>query len=130
MTQQHILTESQEGETLVAYLRVRGVKFSHIPGETGGTPEAKRRAVRVKRQGYSRGTPDYLIALPGVGMLFIELKRVKGSHTSPEQLEWVEVINQCPGSEAIIAHGAQEAIEHIESLLPRSLARTSPGTEF
>lgn len=112
------LTENQEGDILVAYLRVRGIAFTHIPGETGGSPEAKRRAIRVKRQGYSKGTPDYMIALPGIGMLFIELKRLRGSKTSPEQLQWVETINKCPSAEARICKGACSAIAFIEELYP------------
>jgi len=111
-------TESQEGDTLVAYLHVKGLKFTHIPNETGHSQEALRRAVRMKRQGTSKGFPDYVIALPNVGILYIELKRVRGSTTSPEQKEWIEILNQCPGAEAHIAKGAQAAITIIESLLP------------
>lgn len=111
------LTESQEGDILVAYLRIHGYKFTHIPGETGGSPEAIRRAIRVKRQGYSVGTPDYLIALPTIGILYIELKRQFGSTTSPEQKDWIDIINQCPGAEAHICKGADAAIAVIESLL-------------
>jgi hypothetical protein len=122
-----IPTESQEGETLVAYLRVRGIKFSHIPGETGNSPEAKRRAVRVKRQGYSRGTPDYILALPGIGTVWIELKRTKGSATSPEQVAWIEALNACPNTEARICKGAEAAIAFVEELYPVS---NKPYTEF
>lgn len=110
--------ESEEGETLVAYLRVRGIKFTHIPNETGGSPEAKRRAIRMKRQGTSKGFPDYIVALPGVGVVYIELKRIKGSSVSPEQVEWIEALNACPGTEARICKGASSAIDFIEELLP------------
>lgn len=111
-------TESQEGDMLVAYLRVRGIKFSHIPNATGHTPEAKRRAIMMKRQGTSRGFPDYVIALPGVGIAFIELKRVRGSTTAPEQKEWVEALNACPGAEARICKGFEECKAFIEELYP------------
>jgi len=33
-------------------------------------------------------------------------------------VEWLEVLNQCPGTEAVVAHGAEEAIAAVESLLP------------
>lgn len=115
-----IPTEAQEGDTLVAYLRVRGIPFTHVPNESGHTPEMKRRAVRMKRQGTSRGFPDYVVALPGVGVAYIELKRVKGSSTSPEQKEWIEALNACPGAEARICKGAEAAIAFIEELLPVS----------
>ena len=110
-------TESQEGEVLVAWLRVHGIKFTHVPNETGHTQEALRRAVRMKRQGVSKGFPDYVVALPHVGMAYIELKRVYGSRTSPDQLEWVDVINSVPGSEAMVCAGADAAIAFVSRLL-------------
>jgi hypothetical protein len=115
-------TESQEGEILVAYLRVRGLAFTHIANETGHSPEALRRAIRVKRQGTSRGFPDYIIALPGIGLLIIELKRQRGSVTSQEQKDWVAVLNECPGTAAHICKGGAAAIAVIESYCPRGVA--------
>lgn len=111
------LTEAQEAEILVAWLRVHRIAFTHIPNETGGSPEAKRRAIRMKRQGTSKGFADYIIALPGTGLLFIELKRVRGSVTSLEQKAWIETLNQCPGSQAFIAKGADVAIKIVESFI-------------
>lgn len=122
-------SESQEGDQLVAYLRWRGIPFTHIPNETGSSEEAKRRAVRMKRQGVSRGFPDYVIALPDVGMLYIELKRQKGSRVSPEQQAWVDVINRCPNAEAHICHGARAAIDVIESIYPVSKQATAPAAD-
>ena len=112
-------TEAMEAHTLVAYLRVKGLKFHHSPNETGSSPEARRRAIRVKREGTSKGFPDYVI-LVGGSMLFIELKRVKGSVTSPEQKEWIEAINAIPNCQAVICKGAQAAIDIIEQLVPAS----------
>jgi hypothetical protein len=109
-----IPTESQEGDVLVAYLRLKNYKFTHIANETGGTPEARRRAVRVKRQGVSRGFPDYLV-LTKNGLLAIELKRLKGSKTSPEQREWIRSFNDV-GIPAMICKGAGEAIKFIEGM--------------
>jgi hypothetical protein len=59
-------TEADEGKILVAYLRTRGFMFTHIPNETGHSPEAKRRAIRMKQQGTSKGFPDYVILLPQI----------------------------------------------------------------
>lgn len=109
-------TEAEEGKTLVAYLRINNIPFSHIPNETGHTPEAKRRAIRMKQQGTSKGFPDYVIPLPNIGVLYIELKRLRGSHTSREQLTWIDLLNQCPNTEAHICKGAQAAINIIEEL--------------
>lgn len=104
-------TEAQEGSTLVAYLRVKNYRFTHIANETGSSPEAKRRAIRVKQQGVSRGFPDYLV-ITNAGLVAIELKRLRGSKLSPEQNEWVDALNAA-GVPAKVCRGAQEAIDFI-----------------
>lgn len=109
-------TEAAEGKLLVAYLRVKGLKFTHIPNETGSSMEARQRAIRMKQQGTSRGFPDYLVIVPR-GLLVIELKRQFGSATSPEQKEWIAAFNNINGVEATIARGADAAIKFIESFL-------------
>jgi hypothetical protein len=109
------LTESQEADVFVAWLRVNGIRFYHAPSETGHTPEALRRAVRMKRAGTVKGYPDYCIVLPGVGLVFVELKRLKGSRTSPEQLDWIDALNACPGTQAAVCKGAQAAIDFVQS---------------
>jgi hypothetical protein len=116
MTNLPVPTEFQEGIMLVAWLRIHGYTFAHVANETGHSPEAKRRAIRVKQSGGSKGFPDYVICLPGVGMLYIELKRLKGSVTSPEQHAWIDAINQCPGSQAFICKGWEVAVKVVESL--------------
>lgn len=108
-------TEQQESESLAAYLRVKGYKFTHVPNETGSDPAARRRAIRMKRAGTSKGFPDYLIIVKDT-LLFVELKRKKGSKTSPEQREWLEQLSKT-GAHCIIARGAHEAIEYIETLI-------------
>lgn len=129
-----IPTEFEEGKQLVAYLRLRGIAFTHVPNETGHDAYAKRRAIRMKQSGTAKGFPDYVIALPGVGVVYIELKRQRGSSTSPEQKEWVRILNECPGTEAYICKGSQHAIDVIENLLSNSPAppllasRKSPNT--
>lgn len=111
-------TEKEEARTLVAYLRIKGLKFTHIGNETGHSPEAKRRAISLKQQGTSRGFPDYMIIVNG-SLLFIELKRLKGSSTSPEQHAWVAALNEVNNVEAHICRGADEAIKIIERYLPK-----------
>lgn len=107
--------EKDEGKVLVAWLRINHIPFTHIPNETGHDEYAKRRAIRMKQQGTSKGFPDYIIFLVNVGIIFIELKRQTGSSTSIQQKEWIEIINKTPGSAGIIAKGAQEAIDFISS---------------
>ena len=48
-------TEQQEAESFAAWLRVKGYWFTHVPNETGSDPAARRRAVRMKRAGVSKG---------------------------------------------------------------------------
>ena len=107
-------TEQQEAEALAAYLRTKGYDFTHIPNETGSDPAARRRAVRMKRAGVSRGFPDYVIFAGGIRFA-IELKRKKGGKASPEQRAWLEVL-AAYGFECAIANGAEEAIEFIEEV--------------
>lgn len=113
MSKQIILTEAQEAHTLVAYLRIKGYRFAHIPNETGGSFEARRRAIRVKREGGAKGFPDYLVWIDGK-MYVIELKRVKGSRISPEQQDWIDFFNSI-GVSAKICKGAEEAILFLQS---------------
>lgn len=110
-----IPTEAQEGSNFVAYLRYKRLAFTHIANETGHTPEAFRRAIRVKQQGVSKGFVDYLVIVNN-RLIGIELKRLKGSQTSPEQLEWIERLNAC-GVESRVCKGCDGAIAFVESIL-------------
>jgi len=110
-----ISTEQQEAEALATYLTIRGYKFTHIPNETGGDPAAKRRAVRMKRAGTSKGFPDYLIFVDG-HCIAIELKRTQGGTVSSEQREWLGVLASY-GFDAAVCHGAQQAIDFIKEVI-------------
>lgn len=74
--------------------------------------------LKAKRQGMPKGFPD--IGLPIVCYLwtglYIELKRVKGGVTSPEQKWWLEQLNE-QGYKAIVAKGHEEAIKIIKEYL-------------
>ena len=106
-------TEQQEAEALAAWLRVGGYHFTHIPNETGQDPAARRRAVRMKRAGVSRGFPDYLVFRNGHRWA-IELKRQKGGVVRPEQRQWLRVLSDS-GFSCAICHGWLEASEFIKS---------------
>lgn len=112
-------TEAQEAHTLVAWLQIQGLKFHHSPNETGHSMEARRRAVRVKREGTSAGFPDYLVLIPparsitGEGFcLLVELKRIKGGTVSEAQRGWIDALNSLDVAPvaAYVARGAEEAI--------------------
>lgn len=63
-----------------------------------------------KKEGVKKGVPDLVVFLPNK-ILFVEMKRQKGSATSLEQKEWCEHLNTYPYIEAVICKGAVEAIE-------------------
>jgi hypothetical protein len=106
-------SESLEASRLVDWLRMKGLKFSHVPNESS----SKKQGVKNKRAGTSKGVPDYLVLLPGSGVLWLELKRVKGGRVSPEQKEWVEALNKLPGQFAYVAYGFEDAKRLVEKHL-------------
>ena len=111
-------TEQQEAEIFATWLHVHGFKFTHIPNETGSDPAAKRRAIRMKRAGVSKGFIDYLVFKDGQKWA-IELKRRKGGRATPEQREWLAIL-AAHGFEAAVCHGAEECVQFIESTLTPS----------
>jgi hypothetical protein len=106
-------TEAEEAYTLVDYLRLKGLFFCHINNEMYTKSWNQKR--RMLAMGSAKGLPDYLIVV-GNRLVFIELKRVKGSVTSPEQLKWLAVLDMIPGVTAAIARGAEQAINIIEEV--------------
>jgi hypothetical protein len=116
-------TEAQEARTLVAYLRVRGYRFTHVANETGSGRGARFQGIRNKQQGTSKGFPDYLVIVNN-RLVAIELKRTKGSSTSQEQKDWIEALNNA-GVDAVICKGAEEAINYIEGVKRNWLPESS-----
>ena len=59
-----------------------------------GGKRAIKTAVALKKQGVKSGVPDMClpVARGGYHGLYIELKRVKGSHISREQLQWMDAL--------------------------------------
>ena len=108
----YIPSEKEEALALVAEFRRRGYKFHHSPNETGHTPEAKRRAIRVKREGTSKGFPDYIVIADGK-VFAIELKRIKDSYPSPEQKAWIAAF-EAAGVISTVAKGAKAALDFID----------------
>lgn len=105
-------TEAEEQIMVVQYLELRGHKFTAIPNETGSSMEAKRRAVRLKRQGVRKGFCD-LVAIVNGTFIAIEMKRQHGGTVSKEQKEWIDALNKA-GIPARVCKGAKEAINFIK----------------
>lgn len=112
MTTTVVPTESHEHKLLVAYLRIRGFKFTHVANETG--TRNKWIGVRNKQNGVSRGFPDFLV-IAKERLIAIELKRIKKSVTAPEQTAWLAALNDC-GIAARVCKGHQAAIVFIEEM--------------
>jgi hypothetical protein len=115
--------EEEEQIAFVEWCRLNKIIVHHSGNEIGGSVKAlKARAVKMKKMGTSKGFPDLLLFLPVKGKtgrvdayqpLAIEMKRVKGSTTSPEQREWMTIMEKS-GIPAKICKGADEAIKFVE----------------
>ena len=106
--------EKEECKTFAKWLEWQGVMFSHIANELY-TNNWKIRGARMA-MGVKTGVPDYVIVLPQ-GLLFIEMKRQKGSATSKTQKEWIAALNKIPNVQANVCKGASEAIELVQRIL-------------
>lgn len=109
-------SEDDEQIMLVAYLEARGLKFTATSNHTYNPH--RNQQMHNRRIGLRAGIPDILVVLPGTGLIFIEMKRTKGSTTSQEQKDWIEALNTCPGVEARICKGCEAAVAFIEELYP------------
>ncbi|UNQ40917.1 VRR-NUC domain-containing protein [Prescottella equi] len=120
-------TEDEEQRTVVQFLELVGLRFSHIPMSTYTT------SIKVKMRnhhlGVRPGVPDLLVVIPshrakdGKGrVLFLEMKRRKGGRLSSDQQDWIDALNAL-GVKSVSAHvcpGAERAIEVINQYLKPS----------
>ena len=111
-------TEDVEQQTFVQWLRLNNIKHWRTPNETYTT--SWKQKSKNKALGVSAGVPDLFIALPGIGLLAIEMKRRKRGVVSPQQREWIETLNTIPGVQAFVARGSDEAIAIVQSFITQS----------
>lgn len=111
--------EHAEALVLVAWLKKQGLRHHHSPNET--FTKSWRTKSRNKSEGVSTGFPDYVIVIPSKGLVCVELKRQKGSVTSPAQVAWIESLNEA-GIPSKVCLGAQAAIEFVASILATASA--------
>lgn len=117
--------EEDEQIAFVQWCRLNHIIVHHSGNELGGsTPALKRRGVKMKKLGTSKGFPDLLVFVPVYGvtgdidcyqMCAIEMKRQKGSVTSKEQKEWLEIL-QASSALCAVCKGADEAIKFIKTI--------------
>lgn len=115
-------TEEFEQVALIHYLDLKGYRYFAVPNSTYTTSWKVKG--RNKRMGVRRGVPDMFVILPpspsreeGL-LLAIELKRLKGGVTSPEQKEWIAALNKIGMNVcAVVCRGADEAINVIQEFM-------------
>ena len=113
--------ETEEQQAVVQFLEMKGLKFSAIPNSTYTKSWSQK--AKNKADGLRAGLPDLLIVLPSK-LLFIEMKRLKGSVVSTVQKEWIEALNDINKSiEAVVCKGAEEAIYKINSEINKELLK-------
>ncbi len=138
-------TEDIECEAFHKWLEAKHIPHHHIANESRSGRYGMIRGAKLKRMGQSRGFPDYLVIIPAqrvfdrecrycvihhaeyggqnvtaeifsYRLVFIEMKRKKGGVVSPEQKQWLNVLNLA-GIESVVCRGADEAIRFVEERL-------------
>jgi uncharacterized protein (DUF1015 family) len=107
-----VTSEDTEQAIVVEYCRLTNIPLFHVPNSTY-TKSFKQKA-KNKRLGVSSGVPD-LFLIVNNRLIAIEMKRTKGGVVTKTQLDWLKRLNKA-GIEAIVAKGAEQAIEFINKV--------------
>lgn len=109
-------SEAQEQSLLATWLDRQNIRFFAIPN--GAWHKNIHEGLKLKRTGVKRGTPDLAIPLPRKPYhgLYIELKRQKGGKPTPEQVDWINFLNNV-GYRAEISYGFEDAKQLILNYL-------------
>lgn len=109
---EYIPYEEEEQRIVVDWLERNNYIFTAIPNSTYTTSWNQKR--KNHAMGLRSGLPDLVIILKDYsGILFVEMKRRKGGTVSKEQKRWLEELNKIDNVEAIVAKGADEAINYL-----------------
>lgn len=110
--------EEDEQKTLIQYLKAKRLFYFAPINENTHSKANRKLAImleqKAKSMGKVKGTPDVIVMLQNK-ILFIELKRIKGSYATDEQKEFLEKVNSFIYAKGKVCKGAKEAIEFIES---------------
>lgn len=125
--------EIHEQAKVGRWLTERGIKLFTGTGQDTFT---NFKGINKNKKLYVRkGLPDLIICLPSEFtnsgkdiLVFIEMKRTKGSSLGPEQKAWIEFINRS-GNYGYVAYGAIEAIKFINNFLKEKVEDTRPIEE-
>lgn len=104
------LTEAQltrQVADLLDWALPDAARFTHIASGGHRLPAV---AAQLHGQGVRRGAPDFIIVVPGVGIIFIELKSAAGQ-LSDEQHQWGQAIEATPGARWFVCRSIDGVIE-------------------
>ncbi len=109
--------EADEQKELVEWLKSEKLDFFAPINENNHSKANRLLAIKLeakaKSMGKIKGVSDIVVFTP-TKILFIELKRLKGSTTSQDQKDFIERANKYPYAEGRICKGCAKAIEFIE----------------
>jgi len=113
-----ILTEEQDQRLLVEWMDLmigcgKDIKYTHIPNSTYTKSWNQKR--KNKYMGVRAGFPDLVLIVNG-RVLFIEMKRMKGSVISPEQDSWLKALAEA-GQAVFLCYGYDHAKQVVETFL-------------
>lgn len=114
------LLETDEQKTVIQYLRLKKIHHFAIVNENNHSKLNRLVAMKIeaknKAMGKIKGVSDLVVFTPNK-ILFIEMKRTKGSTTSKQQKEFLEKVSLYPYAVGRVCKGAGAAIEFIEEYL-------------
>jgi hypothetical protein len=114
-------TEEQEHLAFIDYLKLTYFKFHHSPNEQQiRSDKEKHWAVKKSKMGVSKGYPDFHViveTLQGEFInVFIEMKRIKDSAITIEQIDWIAALKLTKSGYAKVCYGSLQAIDFIEKI--------------
>ena len=120
-------TEEIEWQMLSNWLRAQWYKYTHIANEIGISWHIGMLINKKKvKQWLNKWFPDYCVILKRGSLAFVELKRQRitkkngepwasPSTVSPEQIEWIYLLDTIDNITAKICHWFEEAKQYILS---------------
>jgi len=112
--------EKDEQKEFIKYLKEKRLIHASISNENILSFLDRNTAARImkelKAMGLQKGFTDLMVMLPHK-IIFIEMKRIKGSVTKYEQKVWNLVLDALPYASAYICKGCDAAIEIMEKEL-------------
>lgn len=119
------LTEAQltaQVADLLDWALPAGSKFTHIASGGWRHPAV---AGQLRAQGVRPGAPDFVIVVPGVVIVWIELKTASG-HLSDAQHEWAYALNNTPGSRHFVCRSIDGVLDVLRTAgVPLTIKETA-----